>query len=610
MLDFPDYNQALRLLKQYWGYSDFRDQQWAIIRSILEKKDCLGIMTTGGGKSLCYQLLPIYADKVLHKRSICLVISPLLALMNEQVNSFNYLISPKLGWRATYLAEEQNELNLWNELAQGQIRLVYLSPERISNPYYLERLQALTLDYICLDEAHCVMTWGQDFRPSYLNLISLKDFFPKATLLALSATVPVKNWQQLTLSLGLRNPRIYEGKFQKTNLSFSVYKCNNDEDKREKIVKLLSQFGRPKELNIPSGIIYARSRKRVEELTKELKAMGFPVEAYHAGLPNDIRKFRQTQWLYGRGNPPLQVLVSTNALGMGINKADIRLVIHDSPPSNLLNYYQEAGRAGRDRQYAEAIMLYSTKDLRVLEYFFENKLPSLEKINHTYEEILKYLEINPYSNIQHNYSFNLEEFSHSSELYCQENAENRTRLIMRNLYVLEKMQLLKRTKHISNFCYIKLRPYDNEFLIQQTLDYPLLEETMEQILRKFPPDTNPLGTLIPLDKLATSVKSNYEQVYLALQELHNRNLLDLHQSTVPRMWLEIAAPKSNNLLKDPNIRKQLEAIKNEIKMEASDSYFLDYIKNPPPCRSAYLTQYFSNTPALKCGICDQCMRKI
>lgn len=596
-----NYIQALSLLKKYWGYTNFRDQQWKIISSVLSGHDCLGIMTTGAGKSLCYQILPIYAQEILSKTSICLVISPLVALMHEQVQNFNALFNSKLNWRASCITQNHREQEIWGELARGKIRLLYLSPERISITHSLERLQALPIDYICIDEAHCIMTWGQDFRPSYLNLTILKNLFPKASILALSATVPLKSRTELSNSLGLVNPILCGGNFNKDNISFSVKRC-------AKKLEFLHDFLQTHTIEKHrSGIIYASSRKRVMELSTELNKLNMPVAAYHAGLPDYERKFIQKQWLENLGNPPLRVLVSTNALGMGIDKPDTYFVIHDSPPASLLDYYQEAGRAGRNGQKAKAILLYEERDLQILQYRLNQDIPNMVEINQTYQAILDHLNPNYRHEFPQYYSFSLSEFLELTNLNSHLNQIEQSKVLLKHLNILEKMQLLKCKVRISNFCYIKLPFYDNNFLIHQTLGEPILEEVMEQLLRKFPPNTNPIGTLVHLERLAALTGISCEKIHGILEELEKRGLLDLYQNKGISTWLEIARPYESNLANNPTFRTILHDVRNEIYQKGAA--ILNYITKPPPCRNVFWAEYFNNISYSKCGICDQCRSK-
>lgn len=613
-------NYALRqLLQGYWGYADFRDQQAQIIEAVLAGRDTLGIMATGVGKSLCYQILPIWAEQVLQERAICVVISPLRSLIYEQVRNFNESLALRLGWRADYFGENQHNSSLWSDLVEGRVRLLYLSPERVSMHYYLERLQSLPVRYICVDEAHCVLNWGRDFRPDYLRLAGLREYFPRAIWLALSATILHSDREQICQSLALEKPVICAGDFARPNLSFSVQKTK---DKLGFLTDFLRSKNNSNQGTAQQGIIYCHSRRRVLQMTEELRARGLFVEAYHAELGSAVdRKYKLDRWLYRRGNPRLDVLVSTNALGMGIDKADTRFVIHDSPPNSLMEYYQEAGRAGRDGRFAQAILLYDERDLARLQFNLENNQPSIWAITRTYQEILAYLNsneyINEYSRETQSYNFSYEVFLQYSDLFYAE-ATNRNysepqletlryQTLLRHLDILERLQLFKRHLRSANSYYIKLYACDSWVLAEQTMDSELLELGMEWILRNVPVDDNPLGQRVFLGSMAKYLQTSSEQALRVLQTLATRGLLELNCYAREELCLEVLPNSEKKLLNNPQLRKMLKAILEQLQYPYS--LMRAYILQETCCRSAFLAQQFSHIQNYSCGICDYCLSK-
>lgn len=354
-------------LKYFWGYDQFRDSQEEVINSVLNEKDSLVLLPTGAGKSLCYQL------PALLKEGTCLVISPLLALMKDQVNQLKFR-----GIEAEYLSSELDEFDaetIYNRCKEGLTKLLYVSPERLTNKQFLQNIDEIQLSFIAVDEAHCISEWGQDFRPSYQNIKEFRKNNPKIPCLALTATATPKVLEEIKTKLELKNPQVFQKSFKRDNIKIFTEEVS---DKFQRIFDILKY-------NNDSGIIYVRTRKEAELLTEFLhKNQLKNVDFFHAGLMTKEKNAKQNHWNRSNNN----VLISTNAFGMGIDKDNVRFVIHFSPAPSIENYYQEIGRSGRDGKESFAYMLWNQQEISNFDQILKNQIPSknefLRIINYLY----------------------------------------------------------------------------------------------------------------------------------------------------------------------------------------------------------------------------------
>lgn len=362
--DFEHLKQ--QTLKHFWGYDSFRDSQEEIINSIISGKDTLALLPTGGGKSLCYQLPALVLE------GTCLVISPLLALMKDQVYQMK-----RIGIEAEYLSSELDEFDaevIFNRCKDGLTKLLYVSPERLTNRLFLQNLEEIQVSFIAVDEAHCISEWGQDFRPSYQHIKDFRENLNKIACLALTATATPKVLQEIQLKLNLKNSIVFQKSFRRSNLKIISDKIS---DKYERVLNLLKY-------NDSSGIIYVRTRKEAEELTNFLHRNQIKnVDFFHAGIPVREKNAKQNLWLQSQN----QVLISTNAFGMGIDKDNVRFIIHFSPAPSIENYYQEIGRAGRDGAESYAFLLWNDQELKNFDQILINQIPSRAE----FQNIVNYL---------------------------------------------------------------------------------------------------------------------------------------------------------------------------------------------------------------------------
>lgn len=361
MFPAQEYRQLIRqTLQHFWGHGNFRDLQEEIITAVISGKDTLALLPTGGGKSLCYQLPALISE------GTCIVISPLLALMKDQVSQLK-----NRGIEAEYLSSELEDFEaetIYNSCKEGITKLLYVSPERLTNRVFIQNLEEIEISFLAVDEAHCISEWGQDFRPSYQNIKDFRRHFGNIPCLALTATATPKVLQEIQIKLNLKDPQLFKKSFRRTNIRIVSDKIA---DKYQRLLDLMRH-------NVASGIIYVRTRKESEELVAFLRKNQIQnVDFYHAGLPAKEKNARQRQWL----NSNSHVLISTNAFGMGIDKDNVRFVMHFSPPQSLENYYQEIGRAGRDGSDSFAFLLWNEQELDNFDKILRNQIPSKKEFS-------------------------------------------------------------------------------------------------------------------------------------------------------------------------------------------------------------------------------------
>ncbi|HRE39678.1 MAG TPA: ATP-dependent DNA helicase RecQ, partial [Chitinophagaceae bacterium] len=353
------------ILKRYWGYNAFRPLQEEIINSVLHGKDTLALMPTGGGKSLCYQV------PALVKPGLCLVISPLIALMKDQVEN---LRKKGITAYAIFSGMSRKEvINIFNVATESNCKFLYVSPERLETALFKEYLPGLDINLIAVDEAHCISQWGYDFRPPYLRIAALRKELPGVPMLALTASATPDVQNDICKKLEFTDKQVFRQSFERPNLSYSCFKVDS---KINKIIEVLQK--------VPgSSIVYCKSRKRTKEISELLRLQNISSDFYHAGLVQEERNKKQEAWI---GNKT-RVIVCTTAFGMGIDKPDVRTVIHADVPDCLENYYQEAGRAGRDGKTSYAVLLYDNRDLHELEEMADLRFPGLDDIRNVYQSV-------------------------------------------------------------------------------------------------------------------------------------------------------------------------------------------------------------------------------
>ena len=404
--------QIAALLKRYWGFDTFRPVQEQVILSVLAGRDTLALMPTGGGKSLTYQIPGLASE------GVCIVVTPLIALMKDQVDRLR-----KLGIRAlaihSGLSARQIDIDLDN-CVYGDVKFLYVAPERLASEAFRLRVQRMNVSLLAVDEAHCISQWGYDFRPSYLRIAELRERIPGVPVLALTASATPRVADDIMEKLHFTEPHLLRSDFSRPNLSYAV---RHTDDKNEQLLRIIRNVG-------GSGIVYVRTREGAEQVAAFLRDEGISAEYYHGGLGHAERSMRQDAWISGR----TPVMVATNAFGMGIDKPDVRYVVHYTMCDSLESYYQEAGRAGRDGRRSYAVLLISSDDAGRIAKRFEADYPPLEKIRSIYEKICSYLQIAIGDGAQSSFLFNLRDFCTREHLYTGL-VQNALKILSQNGYM-------------------------------------------------------------------------------------------------------------------------------------------------------------------------------
>ncbi|MPT35272.1 MAG: ATP-dependent DNA helicase RecQ, partial [Flavobacterium sp.] len=381
-------SEALQILRKYWKYDRFRIPQDAIIQSVLDGKDTFALLPTGGGKSICFQVPAMVLP------GICLVISPLVALMKDQVQNLQKRDIKAIALTGGIPTDEL--IDLLDNCQFGNYKFLYVSPERLQSEWVVERIKSLPISLIAVDEAHCISQWGHDFRPAYLKVSDLKDFFPKVPFIALTASATPKVQEDICKELRLDQPAIFKSSFTRPNIAYMVFET---EDKLYRVQQILTK-------NQESSIIYVRNRKACHDMASQLNSLGFTTAYYHGGLPSKDKEQQMQRWL----NNTAQVMIATNAFGMGIDKPDVKTVIHTQLPDNLENYYQEAGRAGRNGAKAFAVLLVAPSDIATSKSQFIEVLPDKDYLKTVYRKLNNYFQIAYGEGYNETFAFNLNRF--------------------------------------------------------------------------------------------------------------------------------------------------------------------------------------------------------
>ncbi len=564
-------SSALQVLKKYWGHSSFRPLQEDIIQNILDGNDTLALLPTGGGKSICFQVPALVLD------GLCLVISPLVALMKDQVERLQ-----KMGItaHALYAGMHQNEIrNILGNCIQGKVKFLYVSPERLNANQFKANIQDLPITLIAVDEAHCISQWGFDFRPEYRQIAQLRPFFPKVPILALTATATKQVIADMQNQLDFKHAKVITGSFYRRNLSYVVRKT---ESKDSQILKVLKSVQ-------GSGLIYVRSRKKTVEISHWLVKEGISASFYHAGLSFDERNKRQQAWIDNK----IRVMVCTNAFGMGIDKPDCRFVVHIEMPDSLEAYYQEAGRAGRDGNKAYCLLLHGPSDSQQMEKRLLQNFPDEKDIRVIYDALCSYLHIPMGVNPERSFLFDLDDFCKNRQLDAY--------LVRASLSVLQQMEML----HMSDSFY---EPSKLMMLMDpgEIYRYQVENEKYDNLLKILLRSYGGLfekHSIISEKFISTKLKRNEAEIRLSLKKLTQQQVLDYQeQNEAVRLNFKTERIGSSYLRFDKAFykqRKEIYFIKLQKMIEYAES---DYL-----CRSRILLKYFEEWDSEDCGICDICL---
>jgi ATP-dependent DNA helicase RecQ len=562
-----------QILTKYWGFTSFKPLQEDIIRSVAAGRDTLGLMPTGGGKSLTFQVPGIASE------GICLVITPLIALMKEQVDRLNSLEIRSIAIHSGMSADEI-EIALENSI-YGNYKFLYVSPERISSAIFRYKAAKLNLSLVAIDEAHCISQWGYDFRPSYLKIASLREHIQGSVpFLALTATATPLVIEDIMNKLAFREHNVLRTSFERKNISYLVRKV---EDKGTYLVKALQDAK-------GSGIVYVRSRKRCKEVAEMLVNGGISADYYHAGLPDEIRDKKQAAWTAG----DTRVIVATNAFGMGIDKAEVRFVMHWDVPDSIENYFQESGRGGRDNKPAYAVLLYSPSDKSRLNDSVRKKFPLPEKIKDTYEALCNYLNVPEGSGKDNVFDFNLFDFISKYRLPATETYNS--------LQLLQREGYLEFTEEINN-------PSRVHFIVSRDDLYKFqvanesFDSFIKLLLRSY---TGMFSEFVPVNEESLSRKSgaSRDKIYQYLVKLSAYNIIRYipGKKSALVIFTEERLVRKAILISPDNYNKVRE------RYEARLKRMIEYAESESRCRSVMLLDYFGEESD-RCGICDVCRKR-
>jgi len=566
-------SKALQILQKYWKHDSFREPQEQIINTILEGNDAFVLLPTSEGKSVCFQVPGMLLE------GICLVISPLIALMKDQVENLQ-----KKEIKATALVSgiSQNEIiDILDNCQFGNYKFLYLSPERLQHDWIVDRLKQLKISLIAIDEAHCVSQWGHDFRPAYLKISALKEVFPKTPFLALTASATAKVQEDIIKNLALHEPKIFKKSFERKNLAYHVIKT---EDKLSKITQIVSR-------NKQSSIIYVNNRKACLEISGQLDHLGFSTTFYHGGLSYKEKEKNRLQWMENK----VQIIVATNAFGMGIDKPDVKTVIHIHLPQNLENYYQEVGRAGRNGEKAFGILLTNSADIIVAKSQFLSVLPDKTFLKNVYIKLNNYFQIAYGEGYNESFSFNLNHFCFHYQFpiiktYNSIQFLDRQGVItLQNLYS-EKidLQFIIPSKEVIR--YISLHTND--------------EEIISTILRTY---TGIFEMEISINPTLIAKKSNTTEkaVLAAIDRLQLSQVVNLkvHNNDSNITFNEVRED-------DLTINKISKFLENQNQLkEEKFNKVVAYVEDLTNCKNKLLLTYFNQDIQEDCGICSTCISK-
>ena len=565
-------DQLSHILKQVFGFEDFRPVQKQVIDSVISGQDTLAILPTGGGKSLCYQI------PGLARQGICLVVSPLIALMKDQVDN---LKAKGIKAAAIFSGMSSREIDTTlDNCIYGDYKFLYVSPERLKTELFIERFKQMNVNLIAVDEAHCISQWGYDFRPSYLEIAKIRVFHPRVQVLALTASATPEVCKDIQEKLEMKSPKEIRQSFARKNLSYSVRQVEN---KLEKGVEILNK--------IPgTAIWYVRNRQGTHQIAKSLQQLGISAAPYHAGLSNEERSSRQEAWKKNQ----IRVMVSTNAFGMGIDKPDVRVVLHSDLPENLENYYQEAGRAGRDGAKAFAVLMANEQDFEQVMNRSALVYPPIEYLRKVYQCLANYFQLAVGTNLMSSFDFVISDFCDTYQLGVLET--------FYALKVLEEEGFIE----LSESFYV---PSKVHFLVNPTRLYEVqiahakLDPVIKVLLRTYGGNLFSEYLKIQENKLAKVLEMKESELVKALRQLHQMEVLDYDQKKdQPQLTFLTQRYDAGKL---PLNFQRIQARK-ELTMEKAKS-MVEYAHQGRICRSRFIQGYFGEMTEEDCGICDVCI---
>lgn len=563
------------VLHKYWGYDSFRPLQEDIILSILAGKDTLGLMPTGGGKSITFQVPALY-----YPDGLTIVITPLISLMKDQVDNLKKLRIKAVSLHSGMSAKE-NRL-AWELIANGKARFLYVSPEKLQNERFLLELKNLKINLITVDEAHCISQWGYDFRPSYLNIKKLRKIKPDVPILALTATATPVVASDIMTQLEFRNQNFFKKSFSRDNISYLVRRSDT---KIHDVLHILSKTS-------GSAIVYVRSRKKTKEISDYLNSAGISSSYYHAGIESLLKTERQNEWKQGS----VRVMVATNAFGMGIDKPDVRMVIHYDLPPSLEEYYQEAGRVGRDGKPSYAVLLTSKTDKGLLNKRITEAFPERPFIKTTYEQICNHLHVSIGEGYESIKEFDITRFCSLFQLQNEKKCRAALRLLGQAGY-MQFIEDAEKRSRMKILC-------EREELYDVHLQDKKVEEVLALCLRLY---TGLFSDYVYIREsvLAFHLKFSQSDIYESLLLLDKKKIISyIPRSGLPLIYFPTAREEKNTLIIGRNIYEERKAI-----IEHRSEAIIDYAFKDSSCRVRRMLNYFGETNSCDCGKCDVCRER-
>ncbi|MFD2574013.1 ATP-dependent DNA helicase RecQ [Spirosoma soli] len=563
-----------QILQQFWGYSTFRPMQEDVVNTVLARQDALVLMPTGGGKSICFQV-PTLAMK-----GVCIVVTPLIALMKDQVEQLRRRGIPAA---AIYSGMHYREIDtILDNCIYGNTKFLYVSPERLRTELVIERVKQMVVCLLAVDEAHCISAWGYDFRPPYLQIAEFRELIPDTPIIALTASATPDVQTDIQQKLALREPQVFRQTFARPNLSYSAML---EEHKEARMLRILQNVA-------GCAIIYVRSRKQTQQIAQWLVRQGVSADFYHAGLTTQQRTDKQDAWIQDR----TRVMVATNAFGMGIDKPDVRVVIHLDVPDSLEAYYQEAGRAGRDGQKAYAVMLYTNGDLENLRYRTEQLYQPVDMLRRVYQALANYTAVPVGGGEFNSYDFDLSTFTNSFNLPPQE-----THYASKQLQLEGLIQLSENYFHPSRLAMV----LDNRQLYEFQVMNPKFDPFLKLLLRMYGGELFTDFITISESALARAFMINQSEIVALLEQLHQRNVV-IYEKQKDKPQLTFLTPRYDAPTLPINVQELNR--RKELAMRKVQAAII-YTEHTTQCRTRLLQAYFGEKPGESCGICDNCIKK-
>ena len=556
----------IKVLKKHWGFDEFRDSQKEIIDFVLQKKDVVALLPTGGGKSLCYQLPAVLME------GTCLVISPLIALMEDQVSQLT-----KRGIKAAYINSSLHFKDIdriLDNVIYGNIKILYLSPERLKTDLFLDRFKKMNVSFVAVDEAHCISEWGNDFRPEYRNISAIRTFNKDLSLIALTATATPEVVKDIEDQLCFQKSNIIKKSFIRSNIKYNVI---NAISKEKVLIKLLSK---------ECSIIYVRNRKKTRELSQLLNKNDFKTDYYHAGIDFKERSKKQEKWL----NNEFDTMIATNAFGMGIDKPDVKTVIHFDLPDTLESFYQESGRAGRNGTASYSIVLKDDQDIDNLKKRIKINFPEIEDIKKVFQSIVNIHQISIGYYSDEKYELDIDIISNNNKL-------SRSITYQSVKYLINEGYIQQTNDYQFSMAWI-IMPINrlNQFLN----NYKRFEKIIDVLIRSYS-SINEQMVRISEDILSKRLNIKKEEAIILLNKLHQQNVL-IYEAKKTNYTISFSIPRPNiNQLSLSKKFSNFKKVKN-----AKANHLIDYVNQKTQCRNIDLLSYFGENKSERCNNCDNC----